>query len=314
MTLINSFNKCFTLILSLLGLMSFAVASHAGVESTQTLVSAQKCGLLVLSHGSPASSWNKLVENLVAKIATLNAEKKTFHAVEGAYLEFATPCAADGIEKLEAAGCDHIIVAPLFIAPSSHSHFDVPAVLGLYSSPSIRETLASENARIARPKVPVTMIQTLNEGTLLDTFARDAFKAISTDPSNEALVVLAHGCPDHHNIVDKTVRRIATYCCGQIGIDYADWAYCGVGQTFWDSAAGAIMQAADSRKRVLVVGLYVSSSADTIVKMARKMRGMKEGDKDPFAGKDIVFSKTSVIEHPTTAQYVLDTAASALKK
>jgi sirohydrochlorin ferrochelatase len=276
--------------------------------------SVQRPGLLVLSHGSPGTQWNEPVNELLEQVRRLNAERKIFHAIEGAFLEFAQPDAAAGVEKLEAAGCERIIVVPLFIAPSSHSHFDVPAVLGLYSSPEMRKVLEEEGARIAAPRVPLTLTQTLGEGNLLDRFARDELKRLSKEPENEAIIVIAHGCPDHHGLVDRMTRRVATYCSGQLGIDYADWAYCAVGQTFWQEAAPVISQAAEEKERVLVVGLYVSSSARRVYERALKSASGTGGTsfENPFDTGQVVFSDRGIVDHPASARWLLETAEGAL--
>lgn len=272
-------------------------------------------GLLILSHGAPSPQWNEPVNRLVERVRKQNEDKKSFHAIECAFLEFTQPDAAAGIEKLEARGCDHIIVVPLFIAPSSHSHFDVPAVLGLYSSPEILQTLKEEGARVAQPRVPLTLTQTLSEGDLLDAFARDEVRALSKDPANEAIVLIAHGCADHHALVERMTRRVATYCCGQCGIDYADWAYCAMGQTFWEKATPAIARAAEHKGRVLVVGLYVSSSAQRIYERAMKRaeRLMGEGFKSSFNDMDIVLSSKGLVDYPATAYWLFKTACEALR-
>jgi len=272
-------------------------------------------GLLILSHGAPAPQWNEPVNRLVERVRKQNEDEKTFHAIEGAFLEFTQPDAATGIEKLEAAGCDRIIVVPLFIAPSSHSLFDVPAVLGLYSSPKIRQTLEDEQARVAQPKVPLTLTQTLSEGNLLDGFARDEVRSFSKDPANEAVVLIAHGCSDHHSLVERMTRRVANYCCGQSGVDYADWAYCAVGQTFWEEASPVIVRAAEHKERVLVVGLYVSTSAKRVYERAMKRaEGMIGTEfKSPFKDMDVVFSNKGLVDHPTTADWLLRTACETLR-
>ena len=272
-------------------------------------------GLLILSHGAPAPQWNEPVNRLVERVRKQNDDKKTFHAIEGTFLEFIQPDAATGIERLEAAGCDRIIVVPLFIAPSSHSLFDVPAVLGLYSSPEIRQTLEEEGARVAQPRVPLTLTQTLSEGDLLDSFARDEVRTISKDPANEAVVLIAHGSPDHHSLVERMTRRVATYCCGQSGIDYADWAYCAVGQTFWDDAAPTIARAVEHKGRVLVVGLYVSTSAERVYERAMKKTEELMGaeSKSPFKDMDVVFSSKGLVDYPATAAWLLGTARETLR-
>lgn len=288
----------------------FIIVQQAfGIDSP----TATQAGLLILAHGAPGAKWNEPVNALVGRIRELNESKKYFRAVGGAFLEFVHPDSSDGIEKLEAAGCNHIIVVPLFIAPSSHSHFDVPAVLGLYSSPEILKTIQEEGARVATPKIPVTLTPTLSEGNLLDRFACEQVRALSKDAKNEAIVLLAHGCPDHFHLVESIMRRVVTYCCGQTGIDYGDWAYCEVGQSFWGEAAPAIARASEHKGRVLVVGLYVSSSAERIYQRASKSPHESESIK-LLQGIDISYSNQGIVDYADTASSVLETAASALKE
>jgi hypothetical protein len=294
--------------------VSQVAAQNEADQSLSESLSSDKPGLLILSHGAPHAEWNEPVNALVDKVRKLNNEKQVFHSVEGSFLEFTQPDAATGIEKLEQAGCDRIIVVPLFIAPSSHSLFDVPAVLGLYSSPDIRAVLKEEGARIAQPNVPITVTQTLSDGDILDQFARDEVWALSQEPSEESIVLLAHGCPDHHRLVNSAVRRIGTYCGGQCMIDYVDWAFCAVGQTFLEKAYPAIIQASEAKKRVIVVGLYVSSSAQKVYEraMRRESEQIREAVEEAFEGNDIVFSNKSLVEYEVTAHWVLECAVDAL--
>ena len=309
---LNRMSQCVCMVAMFLAMVMPCLAQNA--ESNEAGKSKQP-GLLILSHGTPEPQWNEPVNTLVERVRKQNEDKETFHAIEGAFLEFTQPDAAAGIEKLEAAGCDRIIVVPLFIAPSSHSLFDVPAVLGLYSSPEIRQTLEEEGARVAQPRVPLTLTHTLSEGVLLDGFARDEVRSLSKDPANEAVVLIAHGCRDHNSLVERMTRRIATFCCGQCGIDYADWAYCAVGQTFWEEAEPVIARAAEHKGRVLVVGLYVSSSAKRIYERAvKKVEGLMGTEfKSPFNEMDIVFSSKGLVDYPATADWLLKTARETLR-
>jgi len=272
-------------------------------------------GLLIISHGSPSAQWNDPVSGVIERVRKLNAEEGRFHAVEGAFLEFAQPDAAAGIEKLQNAGCDRIIVVPFFIAPSGHSLFDVPAVLGLYTSPSIRRTLKDEDARVARPTVPVTLTQTLSEGALLDSFVMTEIEKLSKNPKDEAIVLIAHGSADQRDLHDITMRRLLTAACGRSGISYGDWAYCEMGQSYLEQAVPAIIRAGERKKRALVIGLYISSSAKRIHNSALG------GAKDSIAasitkhvGKmEIILSEVGVVSHPATASWLLTTAAEALE-
>ena len=271
---------------------------------------AQKPGLLILNHGAPAPSWNKAIAELTEKVIALNAEKKTFHAVASAMLEFSQPDAAASIAALEAAGCDRIIVVPIFVGPTSHSHFDVPAVLGLYSSPEIRKTLEEENARIATPRVPVTITQTMNEGNLLDEHVEKETLALSQNPKEEAVLIIAHGDEDHSPMIDKIMYRLLIRACGSSGITAGQVAYCEVGQSYRQNVIPVIRELSGRKKRVLVIGVYLATSAKGLNERA----AVRPNDSaaNPLEGIDVRFSDKGVIDHPQTPEWILQTGSEAL--
>ena len=299
---------------------------------------AQKPGLLILNHGSPAPSWNKALTELTEKVAALNAEKKTFHAVATAMLEFSPMDAAAGIEALESAGCDKIIVVPIFVGPNSHSLFDVPAVLGLYSSPATRKALAEENIRSAAPRVPVTVTQTMSEGDLLDWYVAREVLTLSQNPKEEAVLLIAHGSEDHGAIIDKIMSRLLVRACGSSGITAGQVAYCKVGQTYQQNVIPAICELSEQKKRVLIIGVYLATSAKTLHERAaaRTDTSPTQSAANPHVhdhahdhahehehhhhghdftcleGMDVRFSEKGVIDHPKTPEWILQTGSDAL--
>lgn len=269
-------------------------------------------GLCIIAHGAPVEGWNAPVRELGRTVAEKAVASGQFKAVRLAMLEFAQPDVPTAISELEAEGCRRIIVVPLFIAPSCHTHFDLPTVLGIYSSPRMKALISEEGGHVALPKVPVVVTQTLGEGDLLCRFAVDEVRQLSEDPREEALVILIHGDAGHQHLVDKTIRRIVTYCCGQTGIDYADWACVGMGQGYAEQALPAYTEALKHKKRVLVVGIYVSSSARSI--QERGVRMMPKTLKtfvDSQEDRLIVSTRPGVVTYQETRKWVLDAATNA---
>lgn len=269
-------------------------------------------GLLIIAHGAPTTQWNAPVLELGRRVAAQAHKDGRFKAVRTAFLECAQPDLPGAIAELEAEGCDRIIAVPLFIAPSGHSHFDVPAVLGIYSSREIKAVIAKEGGRIAQPNVPITLTETLDGSNILPAFALDQVRKLSESPADEALILIAHGDPGHQRLVDRMMRRTMAYCCAHAGIDYADWAFVGMGQEYMD-AVHAVLEALEHKKRVLVVGLYVSSSAKSINRRAMRIaRSTSKDTANPLEGKPVVFSEQGVISHDGVVEWVLDSATAAL--
>lgn len=286
-------------------------------------------GLLLVAHGAPNSGWNKPVLEFGRQVAEAVKKEGRFKAVRTAMLEFAQPDVPTAIAELEAEGCDRIVAVPLFLAPTGHTHFDVPAVLGIYRSAKTAATLAAEGAKAAVPRVPIVLTETLADGDVLSQYAADEVRKLSKSPREEAVVLLVHGDPDHALLVERIMRRVTTRCCGDAGISYGDWASVGVGQEYPSKGAAAIQTALERKKRVLVVGLYLSTTAEKIHQRGMKAvsrpahdaahgagHGMEHGGSAAasFAEPSVTMSNRPIIDHPALLDWVLKTAGDALSE
>ncbi len=264
-------------------------------------------GLLVVVHGSPSPSWNQPMTQLQNGIDEYIKNNETpFIASKVVNLEFKEPSAATGVKELIDAGCKKITAMPLFITHSSHVIFDIPAVLGQYASKSILEVLKEEGAEIAPDTVPIVMGPPLSEGDLLLKSAVQRVKEISTNPEEEAVVILLHGDHGIQGTWENLARRTANYICAKTGIEYADWSFVEVGQSYANQGVPTINHASDYKKRVLVIGLYVSLSPKSIHDRVIKQSGKHMGK--ALSKLDVVFSERAFLPDPNLVQWLVETA------
>ncbi len=273
-------------------------------------------GLLIIAHGSPSKVWNQPVLEQEQKVREGFGQDNPYTKIKVVFMEFAEPNVADGLEELQAAGCTRIVVVPLLIAPSSHSHWDIPALLGIYGDPEIEAALREEGLRPMRPKVPVTLTTTMAHSDVIEKIMLKRVKQLSSDPEKEALVLLAHGSEAIPPAWDRFLKRTVTYACGQTGISYGDWSTIAVGQEY-DRAVGAILEAAKHRDRVIVVGAYLSLSANRIhtrwvERMEKQDPGM-HGTGNPLKELDIRFADQGLLPDPLVTQWIVDTARAEIQ-
>lgn len=276
-----------------------------------------KPGLLVIAHGSPAKAWNQPVLVQENKVRELLGQGNPFAKVKVVFMEFAEPNVADGLAELQNAGCSRIVAVPLLIAPSSHSHWDIPALLGLYSDPRIEKTLREEGARLVRCNVPVTLTTTLSDSDVIERVLLKRVRALSADPNREALILLAHGSEEVPGAWEEFMKRTATYICGKTGISYADWACVGVGQEY-SRAAAAIQSAAERRDRVIVVGAYLSGG---VQRMHKRWMDRFEGQHaempgmaNPLKGLNLTLAEQGLLPDEAVTQWVVETACGELQR
>lgn len=119
------------------------------------------------------------------------------------------------------------------------------------------------------------------------------------------------------------MRRLLTGACGGNGIDSGDWAFCKVGQSYMKNVVPAVEELSSRKKRVLIVELYLASSAKTIHDIGTKMgrdraamenpRGESSKTANPFESLDVRFSEKGIAEHPEAASWVLECAREAIR-
>ncbi len=274
-------------------------------------------GLLIIAHGSPAKAWNQRVLDQEQKIRDAFGDDNPYTAIKVVLMEFAEPNVADGLTALEKAGCSRIVAVPLLIAPSSHSHWDIPALLGTYSDPEIEKALREEGVSLVRTRIPVTLTTTLDKSDVIERVMLRRVRQLSRDPQREAIVLLAHGSEAIPPAWDRFMKRTVTYICGRTGISYGDWAAVGVGQEY-SRAVAAMQEAAQHKDRVIVVGAYLSMG---VTKMhGRWMRrfdeqgGAMPGMENPVKDLDLQLAEQGLLPDELVTQWIVDTARSEVQR
>jgi len=87
-------------------------------------------GVLVCGHGSRSQA----AVDEFAVVADRLAERFPDWPVAYGYLEFANPLLRDGLDRLRAAGCDHILAVPGMLFAAMHAKNDIPTVLNTYAA------------------------------------------------------------------------------------------------------------------------------------------------------------------------------------
>lgn len=290
------------------GMLAAAAVSALGLTQTTAALTEEKLGLLIVGHGSPSDEWNQAFLQFGKRVAEPALKDRGFAAIRTVFMEFASPTISDGLRELEGAGCNAVVAVPAFVTVGHHPLFDVPAALGVYYSRHSVEHLAEHGTTLSVPKIPVLYTATLDEGDLLERYAISEIRRISEDAENEAVVFLIHGDAEQRPLLERRLRTLTNAVCAKTGISYADYAFIGVGQGFEHHGVPVLLQTAEKRSRVLVIGLYVSLSADAIFRRAAARSPQLA---EQFQGRQIVFSKGNLIDFPETAGHLLDIAAEA---
>ncbi len=276
----------------------------------------EKLGLLIIAHGSPVEQWNQPVLDIKNQVKELLKTRNVtdFNEVQVALMEFVEPSIANAVKDMESKGVTRIFVLPLFIAPSGHTIYDIPTILGLYYDEKEASELEKEKTKIVRTNVKITIGPLLNYGNVIKDILLDKVKQISENPQEEALIILAHGDENFIKIWENLIDETGNYILGQTGIEYFDKAFVEVGQSFATNAVNPILKASKKKNKVIVIGMYLSMGIKNMANSSGylMMKRTIETSKI-FEGKNIYFAEDGLLPDKRIVKWIVDRSVQWLK-
>lgn len=92
-----------------------------------------RCGIVLVDHGSRLAESNRLVEAVARALSErFSAE---FDIVEPAHMELAEPSIATAYARCVARGANRIVVLPYFLGPGRHWTNDIPQLSAAAARP-----------------------------------------------------------------------------------------------------------------------------------------------------------------------------------
>jgi len=270
-----------------------------------------KIGLLIIAHGSPSEQWNKPVLDLEDQVKELLKTKNIsdFDEVRVALMEFTEPSIATVVNDMENKGITKIFSLPLFIAPSGHSLYDIPTILGLYYDKKMTDGIKEEGIKIIDTKVKITIGPTLDYKNVMKDILLDKVKNLSDNPAEEALIILAHGDKNFMPIWEELINETGNFILGKTGIEYFDKAFVEVGQSFAIDGVSTILKASENKTKVIVVGMYLSMGVKNMAENSGiVMMGKTLESRNMLEGKNIVFDSTGLLPDKRIVEWIVDRA------
>ncbi len=235
-----------------LGLLALPGAARADEECSET-------GVLLVSHGSRSAVWRGMLMDLHDAVEAEVLAHPCISGMRSAFMEYNEPSIATQLRAFDDEGYDEVILVPLLLTVSSHSFDDIPTIYGAKDSAKSRELMRAEGIERYTPEARVTMTRLLDyEGLLGTNIARRAL-ALSTEPSQEGLVIVAYGSEPYDEEWHHTFGRIADSVAEKTGISPVHYAWCGhIVRYSPDPTADAITKVLEERERAIVIPALVA--------------------------------------------------------
>lgn len=267
-------------------------------------VAEAKNALVVIAHGSPMESWRKPVLELETSVRNQikAAQLKGIDYVRVALMEYTEPSVASVVKDCEAQGVDSIFALPLFIAPSGHTEEDLPNILGWKYNPYVREELAEEKTEMVKSKLPIVLGPTFYYSYVLEKVMAQRVKSFSKNAANEAVIFLAHGDEERIGFWKSLLDNVSKYVKENCGVTYVDGELIEMGHNFGNELMPLLEKAAQTRKRIFVQGIYLTSD---VKRMAdRHKMQERQADLVKARGVEIVYSNEGIL--PASSDLVTD--------
>lgn len=196
-------------------------------QESSTAKEGKKIGVLIVNHGSVAESWrNQLLDIEKHVEPTLLANEK-ISDVKTAFMEYTEPSIATRMKEFDEEGYDEVVVVPVFLTVSSHYSHDIPVIVGLSADPKIKEELKKEKIETYRSKAKVTIAPPLDYSSILKKNIERRVMALSDNPQNEGVLLVAYGDQQYNQQWEEMVEEIGKYLKIKTGHSDIAYAWCG---------------------------------------------------------------------------------------
>ncbi len=268
-----------------------------------------KSAVVVIAHGHVLESWRKPVLALEQSVRDRLIERGVtdFDYVRVAMMEYTEPSVASVLKDCEKECIDTVFALPLFIAPSSHSEEDLPNILGLKFTQQVREELKEEGTEFVHTNMKIVLGPTMYTTDILEKVMCDRVLAMSKDPKNEAVVILAHGDPERIGFWNELLQRTADYVKANSKIEYTDGELVAMGMYMADDLTKILENAAAKKKRILVQGVYLTSNVKNMAERIGMLERQKPLEKK---GIEVVYGDQGILPGSTAlvSDWIIDRA------
>lgn len=292
--------RALPLLLILLGLA--ACKRPAPVEAAPE---AHRIGVLLVNHGSRSATWREELLRLEERVRTRIMAEPGVVALSTAFMEYTEPSIATRLKELDAQGVSDVVIVPVFLTVSSHSFDDIPTIIGQKDDPHSRETMRLERIERYTPKARVHLTPLLDFRNILQENLLRRAKALSKNPAEEGLALIAYGDATYEKEWAELVKNVAEYVKKQTGIEDYSYGWCGH-LVHYDpqKTTAAVEEVLAKKKRALVLPLLVAHDETFQVKIIG-------GGIARVAGHDerVAYRADAILPDPGVEKWVIDVAA-----
>lgn len=212
----------------LLSTLLFLQCGPSSKEKAANEIATKKIGILLVNHGSVAKSWRQMLLNVEDDVKEKLLSNPKISKVSTAFMEYTEPSIATRMKEFDAEGYDEVVVVPIFLTVSSHYSHDIPVILGVSADPKAKEyMIGKEKIEVYKANARVTITPPLDYSTILKKNVERRVKALSKNPDNEGVLLVAYGDAKYNQQWEEMVDEIGKYLKIKTGHESIAYSWCG---------------------------------------------------------------------------------------
>lgn len=248
----------------LVGLVVGCEGTYPGAqtEADQARVGAnsdRSTAVLIVCHGSHSAQWRESLTAVAEKVREDILRCDQVGAVQLAFMEYNEPSIATCLKEFDEAGFAKVLIIPLLLTVSSHSFDDIPCIAGLKEDHATLETLKLEGIEIYKARAAVEIAPLLDFAGLLEKNVIRRVKAMSENPADEGVVLVAYGDERYNEEWTRLLEQIGAKLKEELQIESCRFAWCGhVVRYKSEPTEAAIKEVLAERKSAIVIPVLVA--------------------------------------------------------
>lgn len=269
-------------------LIATALATGCAAEKEkEPATTEKKVGVLLVNHGSVSEKWRDMLLDVENSVKDELLENKKIGDVKTAFMEYTEPSIATRLKEYDKEGYDEVVIVPIFLTVSSHYSHDIPVICGISADPKISEQLAKEKIETYKPRARVSITPPLDYSTLLKKNVERRVRALSKNPSEEGVLLVAYGDEQYNQQWEEMVDDIGKYLKVKTGHESIAYAWCGhLVRYSTEPTMNGIQQLHELEDKVIVIPVLVAN--------------------DPYFQNDIIQKAVNEVENSSNVYYVQD--------
>lgn len=291
-----------------LALICAAVLCLGSLNAAET--KEKKIGVLLANHGSRSATWRKALLDLEETVRPALLTNTAIRGVKTAFMEYTEPSIATRMKEFDAEGFTDVIVVPVFLSVSSHTFDDIPTIIGKKVDPHSMETLKIEKIERYTPKANTVITPNLDFADLLKKNVLRRAKSLSSDPANEALVMIAYGDQTYEKDWSALLNKVGDYVKEEAGITVNSHGWCGhVAHYDPKKTTAAIDSVLGAKKKAVVIPVLVAHDEMFQIKIIGDGIAKVADNKSR-----VVYRPDAILPEPLVEQWVINVTAEYAQK